>query len=56
MVGEGLEANSSAAVLVWEDAWAAKLTTALRDAGAALEDIQRVPREVEEAVAHSSLK
>jgi hypothetical protein len=45
-VGEALEPNSSAALLVWEDVWAARLAQALRDAGGVLIDLQRVPHEV----------
>jgi uncharacterized membrane protein len=42
-VGEVLEPNSSAAVLVWEDVWAAKLAQAIRDADGVLLDLERVP-------------
>ena len=45
-IGAALEPNSSAAVLVWEDLWAARLADALRDAGGVLIDLQRVPHEV----------
>jgi uncharacterized membrane protein len=48
-VGEVLEPNSSAAVLVWEDVWAAKLSNAIRDAGGVLLDLERVPHEVVQA-------
>ena len=48
-VGEVLEPNSSAAVLVWEDVWAAKLATAISNAGGILLDLERVPREVVQA-------
>ena len=48
-VGEALEPNSSAALLVWEDLWASRLVVALRDAGGVLVDIQRIPAEVVEA-------
>ena len=48
-VGEVLEPNSSAAVLVWEDVWAAKLAKSLRDAGGILLDLERVPHEVVQA-------
>ncbi len=41
-----LEPNMSAALLVWEDVWATKLTAALRNAGGELVDLQRIPREV----------
>ncbi|HEY8178542.1 MAG TPA: DUF6325 family protein [Candidatus Limnocylindria bacterium] len=51
-VAGALDPNSSAAILVWEDVWATRLTEALANAGGQLVDIQRVPRElVEEAVA-----
>jgi hypothetical protein len=50
-VGEALEPNSSAALLVWEDLWATRFADAARRAGGILLDIQRVPREVvEEAI------
>jgi hypothetical protein len=45
-VAEGLDPNSSAALLVWEDLWAGRLAQALRDAGGVLLDIQRVPHDV----------
>lgn len=48
-IGDSLEPNTSAAVLVWEDAWAAKFVTALRNANGQLIDIERVPRDVVEA-------
>lgn len=48
-VGETLEPNSSAAVLVWEDVWAAKLATAISEADGVLLDLERVPRPVVEA-------
>src|SRR4051812_25574754 len=41
-----LEPNSAAALLVWEDLWATRLTDALRDAGGELYDLGRVPHEV----------
>jgi len=45
-VGEELDPNSSAAVLVWEDVWATKLANAIRNAGGVLLDLERVPHEV----------
>src|SRR5215211_1417183 len=47
--GEELEPNSSAALLVWEDAWATKLRDAIVNAGGEVLDLERVPREVVEA-------
>ena len=43
---EELEPNSSAALLVWEDLWAARLADAIRGAGGELYDLGRVPHEV----------
>jgi hypothetical protein len=48
-VGEELEPNSSAAVLVWEDVWAKRIANAIRDADGQLLDLERVPRPVVEA-------
>ena len=44
--GEELEPNSSAALLVWEDLWATRLTEAIRAADGVLLDLGRVPHEV----------
>jgi uncharacterized membrane protein len=43
---DGLEPDSSAALLVWEDLWAKKLAEAMRDAGGLLVDRQLVPHDV----------
>jgi hypothetical protein len=49
---EELDPNSSAALLVWEDVWAARLAQAIRDADGVLLDIERVPHAVvQEALA-----
>lgn len=48
-VGEELEPDSSAAVLVWEDVWATKLKGAIRQAGGVLLDLERVPYQVVDA-------
>ena len=48
-IGEALEANSSAAVLVWEDVWATKFAVTLREAGGILVDRQTVPHEIVQA-------
>lgn len=45
-VGENLDPNTSAAVLVWEDLWATRFADAVRSAGGVLIDIQRIPHEV----------
>jgi hypothetical protein len=46
---EELEPNSSAALLVWEDLWAAKIADAIRKADGILLDLERVPHEVVQA-------
>jgi len=46
---EELEPNSSAALLVWEDLWAAKLAEAIRNADGVVLDLERVPYEVVQA-------
>jgi hypothetical protein len=43
---EGLEPNSSAALFVWENLWARKVTQAMRDAGGELLAFERLPHEV----------
>ena len=45
-IGAALDPNSSAAVLVWEDIWAAKFADAVANAGGVVVDMQRVPRDV----------
>jgi hypothetical protein len=55
-IAESLEPNSSAAVLVWEDVWAAKIVAAMGEANGVLLDLQRVPGDVVDAAldyAHS---
>jgi uncharacterized membrane protein len=48
-VGEELEPNSTAAVLVWEDRWAARLVNAIDRADGVLLDLERLPRPVVQA-------
>jgi len=48
-IGERLEPDSSAAILVWEDLWAARFADAVANAGGVLLDIQRIPREIVQA-------
>jgi hypothetical protein len=43
--GAALEPNSSAALLLWEDVWAAELADSLRDAGGELVAIGRIPHD-----------
>ena len=44
-VGANLEPNSSAALIVWENTWAARFVTAMRHAGAKVVDQARIPAE-----------
>jgi hypothetical protein len=46
---EELEPNSSAALLVWENVWAAKVAQAIRDAGGEVFDFGRLPHDVVQA-------
>jgi hypothetical protein len=46
---EALEPNSSAALLVWENVWAAKTAQAMRDAGGQLLAFERLPHDVVQA-------
>ena len=56
-IAEELEPSCSAAVLVWEDVWAAKLATAMSEADGVVLDLERVPRPVvEAALAHSTMR
>jgi uncharacterized membrane protein len=49
IVGEALDNNSSAALLVWEDVWATKVRDAIVGAGGQLVTIERIPYEVVDA-------
>jgi len=44
--GAQLEPNSSAALLLWEDLWAAPFAQAVRDSGGVLLDGARIPHEL----------
>jgi uncharacterized membrane protein len=48
-VGEQLELNSSAALLVWENVWAGRVAQAIRDAGGILVAFDRIPHDVIQA-------
>jgi hypothetical protein len=48
-IGAALDANSSAAILVWEDVWATRIKDAIVNAGGQMVAIQRVPYEAVEA-------
>jgi hypothetical protein len=46
---EELEPNSSAALLVWENVWARKVTQAMRNAGGEVLAFERLPHDVVQA-------
>jgi hypothetical protein len=48
-VATELEPNTSAALLVWENVWARKVTQSMRDAGGVLLAFERLPHEVVQA-------
>jgi hypothetical protein len=52
----GLEPNSSAALIVWENVWARKVTQAMRDAGGELVAFERLPHEVVQAAREWALE
>jgi uncharacterized membrane protein len=54
-VGEELEPNSSAALLVWENVWARTVASAIRGAGGMLVAFERVPHELVQAVREAAL-
>jgi hypothetical protein len=49
LAGDGLEPGNSAAIIVWENTWAAPFVSALRDADAVVVDQARIPVDVVEA-------
>jgi uncharacterized membrane protein len=53
---EELEPNSSAALLVWENVWARRVTQAMRDAGGELLEFERLPHEVVQAAREWALE
>ena len=48
-VAEELEFNSSAAVLVWENTWAARFAASVRNANGVIVDEARIPHDIVEA-------
>ncbi|MGO9890137.1 MAG: DUF6325 family protein [Solirubrobacteraceae bacterium] len=48
-IGQQLELDSSAAVLVWENVWARRVAQTIRDAGGVLVAFERVPHETVQA-------
>jgi Family of unknown function (DUF6325) len=55
-VAEGLEPDSSAALLVWENVWARKVAQAMRDAGGELVAFERLPHDVVQAAREWALE
>ncbi len=55
-IGEQLEPNNSAALLVWENVWARRVAQAIRDAGGVLVALERVPHEVVQAAREAILE
>jgi len=53
---EGLEPNSSAALLVWENVWARNVAQAMRDAGGVLVAFERLPHDVVQAAREWALE
>jgi hypothetical protein len=45
-IAEGLDPDMSAAMIVWENVWARKVTQTMRDAGGVLLAFDRIPHEV----------
>lgn len=54
--GQALEPDSSAAMIVWENVWARKVTQAMRDAGGVLLAFERVPHETVQAAREWALE
>ena len=55
-IGQELELNSSAALLVWENVWARKVAQSMRDAGGVLVAFDRVPHNVVQAAREWALE
>lgn len=53
---DGLEPNSSAALLVWENVWARKVAQAMLDAGGELLAFERLPHDVVQAAREWALE
>jgi Family of unknown function (DUF6325) len=53
--GQELEPNTSAALLVWENVWARRVATAIREAGGMLMAFERVPHDVVQAAREFAL-
>ena len=55
-IGQNLELDSSAAVLVWENVWARKVAQAIRDAGGVMVAFERVPHDIVQAAREWALE
>jgi Family of unknown function (DUF6325) len=55
-VAAGLEPNSSAALIVWENVWARKVAQTMRDAGGELVAFERLPHDVVQAAREWALE
>jgi Family of unknown function (DUF6325) len=55
-IAAGLEPNSSAALLVWENVWARKVAQTMRDAGGELVAFERLPHDVVQAAREWALE
>ena len=55
-IGQELELDSSAAVLVWENVWARRVAQAMRDAGGVLVAFERVPHDAVQAAREWALE
>ena len=53
---DALEPNSSAALLIWENVWARKVSQAMRDAGGVLVAFERIPHDVVQEVRELALE
>jgi Family of unknown function (DUF6325) len=55
-IAAGLEPNSSAALIVWENVWAREVAQAMRDAGGELVAFERLPHDVVQAAREWALE
>ncbi len=55
-IGQNLEPNFSAAVLVWENVWARKVAQSIRDAGGVMVAFERIPHDIVQAAREWALE
>ena len=53
---DALEPDSSAALIVWENVWARRVTQTMRDAGGVLVAFERIPHEIVQAAREWALE